>query len=112
MFGLKAFRKKQEKTLQNLKDFEMCCLGLKPLSPDEFRKINEKLSLNTVQNIGRKYTRTAIDGEHIVWLSPDNREHDLGLLNDFKVIKNYPGFHKARTQIWSPRQASLISTLD
>jgi len=97
MFGRHPLHMKPEKILRKLKEFELFCMGKKRLSPEKFRRLNEELSLSTVMNIGSRRYRKDLDGKHLIWFTPDNREHDLGPIDNLDMMHNGPGFHKSRT---------------
>src|SRR6056297_690007 len=97
MFGKNFLRMKPEKTLQKLRDFELFCLGKIQLSPAKFRRLNEELSLSTVMTIGSRRYRKDLDGKHLMWFAPDNREHDISPIDNLDITHNGPGFHKIRT---------------
>lgn len=88
---------KPEKVLKRLKDFELFCLGEKPLTPENFKTLNEELSLSAVLHIGTRHFRKERDGKHLIWESPDHREHDLGPIDNIDIMHTCPGFHKTRT---------------
>ena len=97
MFGFQSLQVKPEKVLRKLKDFELFCLGEKKLTPETFKTLNEELSLSTVLHSGQRYFRRDHDGKHLIWESTDRRRHDLGCINNLNIMRDCPGFHKART---------------
>jgi len=97
MFGFQSLQMKPEKVLRRLKDFELFCLGEKKLSPENFKTLNEELSLSAVLHIGKRHFRREADGKHLIWQAPDNREHDIGRIDDLNIRQTCPGFHKVRT---------------
>lgn len=97
MFGFQSLRIKPEKILRRLKDFELFCLGEKRLTPENFRTLNEELSLSAVLHIGKRHFRREADGKHLIWEGLDNREHDLGPIDNLDITHTCPGFHKTRT---------------
>lgn len=97
MFGFLLSREEAKKTIAMLHDFEMSCLGEKPLSPDDFVMLNKELSLSAVNFIGECHFERKEDGHHVIWTAPDKSSHDLGVLTEINVMKDYPGFHKARS---------------
>ncbi len=98
MFGFQSLQIKPEKVLQRLKDFELFCLGEKPMTPEHFKTLNEELSLSAVLHVGTRRFQRETDGKHLIWEGMDNREHDLGLIDDLNIRQDCPGFHKTRTQ--------------
>ena len=97
MFGFQSLQMKPEKVLRRLKDFELFCLGEKKLSPEVFRSLNEDLSLSAVLHIGKRHFRKDADGKHLIWQGHDEREHDLGPIDNIKITQDCPGYHKTRT---------------
>lgn len=97
MFLFNRSSNKAEKILASIEDFEACCLGKKDMSPKQFQSLNRELSMNAVLNIGRHRLSYKTDGRHLIWRSPDNREYDLGKVEDLNVFRDYPGFHKRRS---------------
>lgn len=97
MFGFQSLQINPEKVLSRLKDFELFCLGKKELSPEQFKELNKELSVSAVLHIGKRSFRKDIDGKHLIWTGMDEREHDLGPVNNLDVVKEYPGFHRTRS---------------
>ena len=97
MFGFNTQQETPETLLSHLKDFEMFCLGKKEMSPDKFKSLNVELSISAVEHIGERHIRKEADGKHLIWIGPDKREHDLGLVDESNVIRDYPGFHRTRS---------------
>ncbi|MCB9983405.1 MAG: hypothetical protein H6861_07015 [Rhodospirillales bacterium] len=97
MFGFQSLRMKPEKVLRRLKDFELFCLGEKRLSPEDFKTLNEDLSLSAILHIGKCHFRKDIDGKHLIWQGHDHREHDLGPIDNINVMQDCPGYNRTRT---------------
>lgn len=81
-----------------LDDAEGFCLGEKKLSPHEFTRINRELSIQAVSRIGKRRFVRDSDGHHLIWTGSDKTEHDLGLVHDPNVMREYPGFSKSATR--------------
>ena len=75
----------------------MFCMGEKHLTPEQFRDLNIQLSLSAVEHIGSHRLENTPDGKHLMWTGADNREHDLGSIDNPNVARDYPGFHRARS---------------
>lgn len=97
MFGFQSLQMKPEKVLRRLKDFELFCLGEKTITPENFKTLNEELSLSAVLHIGTRYFRKDNDGKHLIWQDPNEREHDIGPIDNLDIMHTCPGFHKTRT---------------
>ena len=97
MFGFQSLQMKPEKVLRRLKDFELFCMGEKRLSPENFKTLNEELSLSAVLHVGSRHFRKEKDGKHLIWESPDHKKHDLGPIHNLNIMQSCPGFHKPRT---------------
>ena len=98
MFGFQSLQIKPEKVLQRLKDFELFCLGEKNITPENFKTLNEELSLSAVLHVGKRRFQKEKDGKHLIWEGLDQREHDLGPVSELNIRQDCPGFHKTRTQ--------------
>lgn len=105
----RSLHMKAERILERLKEFEMFCLGEKSLTPEKFTSLNQELSLIAIFHIGKRRYRSEPDGEHFIWTDLENREHDLGALEDLDVFRECPGFHKTRTQ--GLGNADVVETL-
>lgn len=105
----KSFHMKTDRILERLKEFEMFCMGERHLSPEKFTSLNRDLSLSAILYIGKHRYKTGPDGEHLIWIDLENREHDLGALEDLDVFRECPGFHKTRTQ--GLGNADVVETL-
>jgi len=97
MFGFKTIKTNPQTIFSQLRDFEAYCLGKKFLSPENFRLINEELSLGSVLNIGKHRFVSRTDGTHLIWTDPMNEVHDLGPVDELRVMREYPGFHRYRS---------------
>ncbi len=108
MLNIKDARPNVQKLLHQLSAFEDFCMGTDALSPDEFRMLNEDLSVGTVLMIGsRRYEKTS-EGSRLYWKSFDQREYDMGYVRDAKVMRDYPGYN-AKTSL-SLSAGHLISS--
>lgn len=93
MMNIKEYKPNTKMIQNHLHEFEEFCLGNTLLSPQKFRALNEELSIGAVLLVGkRRYQRTK-SGTHLIWRGLDNKEHDMGLVDDIRTLKNYPGFH-------------------
>lgn len=72
-------------------------MGQKSLTPEKFTSLNRDLSMGAVMHLGKHRYKTEADGEHFIWTDLENREHDLGTVDDMDVFRECPGFHKLRT---------------
>jgi len=97
MLSIESMRPSVKSMLGYIDEFEKSCMGEKKLSPSRFREINAELSIGAVLLIGKHRYQHNKDGKHIYWRGLDNREHDLGLVDDVKVMRDYPGFHARRS---------------
>ena len=95
-----------------LEDFENFCLGNKFIPPEEFRFIDKKLSIGTVMHIGSTYFRNGEDGKHLIWIAPDEREHDLGSIENLDSTDEYPGFHRGRSLALCHEQVAAHEIID
>ena len=87
-----------EQVLGRLQEFELFCIGEKPLSPQQFKLLNMELSVSAVVHIGRTYLQKMEDGKHLIWTGPDDRAHDLGPVDSLNVCRDYPGFSRMRSR--------------
>ena len=95
-----------------LDEFEQCCTGKKQCSPAQFQDMNRDLSIGAVLTLGKhRYQKTA-DGVRLLWTGADNREHDLGLIHDMHVMRDYPGFHAQRSRSLRNHMVSGSKTVD
>lgn len=94
MFGLHSLKANPQKMLGLLEDFEEYCLGKRSMSQQEFRNINEELSLGAILHIGRCRFKNHEDGKHLVWTAPDRNEYDLGPVEKLNVMRDCPGFNR------------------
>ena len=97
MLGLRSIKPDPKDVLAVLEDFELFCLGKKHMSPERFMELNIELSVSAVHSIGRHRYQHSADGRHLLWTGPDEREHDLGPVDEVNVLRNYPGFNRSRT---------------
>jgi len=86
-----------KKLLNHVEVFEAFCMGEQALSPTQFREINEELSIGAVLMLGKYRHQKSQDGHHLLWSGLDGREHDLGLVENANITRDYPGFHAKRT---------------
>lgn len=84
----------RQEILASLQDFESFCMGEKSMSPTQFQNLNVKLSIQTVLNIGRRQMIDHKDGARLLWITPDERAHDLGPVGHRDVTTRYPGFSR------------------
>ncbi len=78
--------------MHRLNSFEAFCNGHDNITPQEFREINEELSVGAVFMIGsHRYEKTP-SGRRLLWRSNDQREYDLGYARDAHVMRDYPGY--------------------
>lgn len=98
MFDPGSFTIDKKTLLSSLEEFEGFCLGKKRLTPEEVQELNEQLSLGAIIHVG-KYRFQKIENEtHLFWVSPDDRtEHNLGPVDKLNVMRDCPGFHRARS---------------
>ncbi len=97
MYELQALQSKPQEILAHLELFEDYCMGKNVLTPEEYKALNIELSIGAVVHIGRKLFKNYNDGKHLIWISPDNKEHDMGLINNIDVFRDYPGFNRSRS---------------
>ncbi len=91
-------RRPTHKTLaKNLDEFERFCMGEVDLPPNEFRYINEELSIGAVLMLGKHRYQEESEGRRLFWKGLDEQEHDMGLVSDPKIMRDYPGFHASRS---------------
>lgn len=95
MFGFEGLELKPTEVLEHLDQFESFCRGETVISPEKFKSLNIDLSISAVMHIGRKHFRDFSDGKHLIWISPDAKEHDLGTLTNINVFRDYPGFNRS-----------------
>jgi hypothetical protein len=97
MVGLHSFDIDKESILAHLEEFEQFCLGKTYMSPEEVKELNETLSLGAIAHVG-KYRFTRENNEvHLLWVSPDHHEHNLGPISKLNVMRDCPGFHRTRS---------------
>lgn len=97
MYGLQTLKIHPKKVFECLKEFELFCLGETKITPEKFKNLNKELSVSAVLHIGRRRVEKNTDGKHLIWISPDQREHDLGSIHDVNVFRDYPGFNRTRS---------------
>ncbi len=97
MFIIEGIKSSPKDLWTHIEKFEDYCVGKIYIIPSLFRKINKDLSVNAVLLIGEHRYREKDDGTHILWRGLDKNEHDLGLVNDAHVMRDYPGFHTSRS---------------
>lgn len=98
MLSIENARPTAKQLLSHIDVFEAYCLGEMRFSPAKFREINEELSVGAVLVLGKYKFKKDVDGKHIIWRGLDNSEHDLGLVHDARVMRDYPGFHASRSR--------------
>lgn len=93
MLNIENARPTAQKLFNHLKTFESFCEGQANISPEEFRELNEEISISTVLLLGtRRYEKTP-KGRRLFWRSNDQNEYDLGLVRDAKILRDYPGYN-------------------
>ncbi len=94
LLNLEHARPTAQKILNHIATFEYSCTGQDRLTPEQFREINEELSISAVLLLGmRRYQKTS-EGKRIFWkISSEDEEHDLGFVRDAKVVRDYPGYN-------------------
>ncbi|MGQ0527931.1 MAG: hypothetical protein ACT4OY_07905 [Alphaproteobacteria bacterium] len=97
MFSLFSSREQSEQILAMIDEFEMFCRGEKFMAPDQFREINEEISVSAVMRIGKHRLDRSKDGAHLIWIAPDKSKHDLGPVNNLNIMRDCPGFHRSRS---------------
>jgi hypothetical protein len=97
MFNLFSSKDQSGKILAMIEDFEMFCRGEKFMTPDQFREINEEISVSAVMHIGKHKLGRDKDGAHLIWIAPDKSRHDLGPVNNLNIMRDCPGFHRSRS---------------
>tara|TARA_R110001592_G_scaffold20926_9_gene84641 strand:+ start:27236 stop:27745 length:510 start_codon:yes stop_codon:yes gene_type:complete len=97
MISIEQARPTVKMLLNHIEAFEAFCMGEQSFSPAKFRELNEELSVGAVLMIGKYRYQKAPEGKHLLWRGLDNREYDLGLVNDANVMRDYPGFHAKRS---------------
>jgi hypothetical protein len=97
MLSIEEIRPRTKTILSYLEQFEKFCLGLEYLHPSKFRDINNELSICAVLMIGKRRFHWQNSTRRLIWIGLDEQEHDLGDPDDMNVMRDYPGFHAART---------------
>jgi len=98
MLGLHSFDIEKSDILAHIENFEGFCLGKRAMTPDEVQKINEALSLGAIMHVGKyRFQKDENNETHLLWVSPDKQEHDLGPLDKVNVMRDCPGFHRGRS---------------
>lgn len=97
MLGLFHKHDSKNAILDMLERFESSCLGQIDLSQDEFKKINEELSMQSILAIGSHKIARSRHEDHLIWIAPDHTHHDLGAFGKINVMRECPGFHKTRS---------------
>lgn len=88
---------KSETLVEHLTVFEKFCMGETSMTPDQFMTLNKELSMGVVMHVGRHHVRKESDGEHLIWIDPNQRVHDLGHVENIDILHECPGFNKIRT---------------
>ena len=93
MLNIENARPTAEQILLHIEEFEEFCLGQKNLSPTKYREINQELSVGAVLMLGKHKFQRHENGRRLLWKGLDNREYDLGRVDDANVMRDYPGFN-------------------
>lgn len=96
-FGAQALKIFPEKLIERLEQVELHMLGDPGLTEDRFQTMNEELSVCSVLYVGERKFRRHRNEKHLIWITPDREEHDLGPITRLNVTRDYPGFHYLRT---------------
>lgn len=97
MLSIEETKPTTKKILDQLDQFEKFCLGQEVLHPSKFRDLNNELSVSAVLMIGKLRFQKHNNVRHAIWLGLDEQEYDLGNADDINVMRDYPGFHAARS---------------
>ena len=97
MISIDQARPTVKALLSHIDAFENFCMGKQKFSPAQFRELNEELSIGAVLMIGKRRYQKSPEGKHLIWCGLDNREYDLGLVENANVTRDYPGFHAKRS---------------
>lgn len=87
-------------------------MGEQKLHPAKFRDINSELSICAVLIIGKRRYQTSNNNRHLIWVGLDDQEHDLGRADDINVMRDYPGFHAARTSALAGEDVKETNFID
>ncbi len=101
MINIDGVKPTPKALLADLEVFENFCMGNANLSPQDFRDINNELSIGAVLMIGKRRFKSTSEGREIYWQGLDGEEHFLGHTHDAKINRDYPGFHKLRSHALS-----------
>ncbi len=91
--------------LNHIDEFENLCLGNKYYSPSKFREMNEELSVGAVLMLGKHRYEKSAQGKRLFWKGLDNREYDMGLTHESRIMRDYPGFNSKHSK---PLGSNLI----
>ncbi len=97
MLSIEHRRPTHKTMVKNLEVFERSCMGKSSLPPNEFRYINEELSIGAVLLLGKHRYQQDSHGRRLFWKGLDEQEHDMGLVSDSRIMRDYPGFHTSRS---------------
>ena len=97
MLSIENTRPSHKKMMRNLEEFERFCMGEAVLHPNEFKTINEELSIGAVLMLGKHRFQSDKQGRRLFWKGLDEQEHDMGIISDTRVMRDYPGFHAKRS---------------
>lgn len=93
MLNIETARPTAKTLINHIETFEAFCDGKEHLSPQQFRTLNEELSVATVLMIGKRRYQKTTEGKRLYWSTPNGKEHDLGLARDAKIMRDYPGYN-------------------
>lgn len=97
MLNIEHAQPTAKKILSHIEYFEKYCLGEWDCPPSKFRQLNEELSIGTVLLLGKYRYQREKAGTRLYWSGLDMREHDMGLVNETQIMRDFPGFHAKRT---------------
>ncbi len=112
MISIEHARPTVKTLLSHIEAFESFCMGEQKFSPAKFRELNEELSVGAVLMIGKYRFQNAPEGKHLYWRGLDDKEYDLGLVNDAKIMRDYPGFHAKRSLSLGNNQVKETKVID
>ncbi len=92
MINIETARPTASQMLDNINEIEAFLMGKRKFSPTKFREINADLSVGAVLMLGKRRYEKSAEGRRLFWQGLDEHEHDMGLVHDANITRNYPGF--------------------
>ena len=97
MLSIENARPTHKQIQNHLEMFERFCLGETRMTSDKFMEINRELSIGAVLLVGARKYHKDNNQKYLIWRGLDNKEHNLGLVHDANILRDYPGFNAQKS---------------